>query len=115
MRLWVASSGFVAAACVLLARPSLAQDSQPSGVTGSLERFEPAPAGDAMFGVPSPWTQGHLAPKAAVILDFAYHPLSIQEGSTRHTIVSQQVFLHLDASLALFDRVLVSIDMPFAL
>jgi outer membrane protein OmpA-like peptidoglycan-associated protein len=68
-----------------------------------------------MFGVPSPWTQGHLAPKAAVILDYAYRPLSIQEGSTRYTLVSQQLFLHLDASLALFDRVLISLDMPFAL
>jgi OOP family OmpA-OmpF porin len=106
-----------AAASALLfgAAPSLAQETQQAGVSGSLERFEPAPAGDAMFSVPSPWTRGHLTPNASAIFDFAYRPLSIEEGSTRRAVVSQQFFLHLNASLALFDRLLVSLDMPFAL
>src|SRR4051794_17966725 len=93
-----------AAAFLLLARPSAAQ----SGPTGSLERFEPTPAGDAMFGVPSPAVGGHLVPRATATFDFAYRPLSIQNGTTRYTIVSRQAFLHIDASLALWDRLLVS-------
>src|SRR4051812_22180879 len=105
-------SFLVAAAVVLMASPSFGQ---PTGATGSLERFQPSPAGDALFGVPSPTTSGHLVPRARVVLDSAYHPLSIQQGSTRSAIVSKQLFLHIDASLALFDRLLVSVDMPFAL
>jgi outer membrane protein OmpA-like peptidoglycan-associated protein len=108
----VAWGVLAAAAPLLLARPSAAQE---GGVTGSLERFQPAPAGDPMFSVPSATVEGHLLPKATAIVDFAYQPLSIEEGSTRRTIVSHQLFLHLDASLALFDRLLVSVDMPFAL
>jgi OmpA-OmpF porin, OOP family len=101
-----------AAVALLLARPSSAQS---SGATGSLERFHPAPAGDAMFGVASPSAGGHLVPRAAVIVDYASKPLSIQDGSQRYAIVSNQLFLHLDVSLSLFDRLLISVDMPFAL
>jgi hypothetical protein len=50
-----------------------------------------------------------------VVLDFGLNPLSIQQGSTRTSIVSQQTFLHLAASFSLFDRVIASFDMPFAL
>jgi outer membrane protein OmpA-like peptidoglycan-associated protein len=86
------------------------------GASGSLERFQPAPAGDAMFGVPSPAIGGHLVPKATAIFDFAYKPLSIQDQTgKRYLIVSRQAFLHVDAALALWDRVLVTVDMPFAL
>lgn len=102
----------ITAAAGLHARPALPQS---SAATGSLERFHPAPAGDAMFGVASPTTAGHLVPRAAVIVDYAAKPLSIQDGATRASIVSSQLFLHLDVSLALFDRLLVSVDMPFAL
>ena len=95
---------------LLLGRPALAQTNG-----GALERFTPAPAGDAFFGVASAAVGGHLVPRASAIVDFAYHPLSIQFDGTRSVIVSQQTFLHLDASFALWDRVLVSADMPFAL
>jgi outer membrane protein OmpA-like peptidoglycan-associated protein len=95
-----------------IGRPALAQS---SGATGSLERFHPAPAGDAMFGVPSPSVGGHLVPRAAAVFDFASRPLSIQGDTGKFAIVESQLFLHLDVSFALFDRVLVSVDMPFAL
>ncbi len=100
------------AASVSLARPASAQS---SAATGSLERFHPAPAGDAMFGVASPSAGGHLVPRAAVIVDYASRPLAIQDGSKRYSIVSDQLFLHLDVSLSLWDRLLISVDMPFAL
>ena len=99
-------------AALLLARPALAQS---NGATGSLERFHPAPAGDAMFGVPSPSASGHLVPRATAIVDYASRPLSIQSGEARYGIVESQLFLHLNLSLALFDRLLLSVDMPFAL
>lgn len=84
-------------------------------VTGSLERFQPSVPGDALLGVPSPATAGHLVPRATITGNYAYRPLSIQDGDERKVIVSDQFFLHLAASFALFDRVLVSADMPFVL
>ena len=98
-----------AVAALLLARVASGQ------ATGALERFEPSPAGDALFGVASPMVGGHLVVRGAAVFDFASRPLSIQNGTTRQAIVSQQGLLHLDASLALWDRLLVSIDMPVAL
>ncbi len=88
---------------------------QSGAATGSLERFQPSVPGDAFFGVPSPAVGGHLVPRAAAIVDYAYRPLSLQDGTTRYVIVSDQLFLHAAASLALWDRLLVSADMPFAL
>ena len=100
------------AAVLLLARSSLAQEAGP---TGALERFQPSAAGDALFGVPSPGVSGHLVPRAKAVVDFGLAPLSVQEGETRSAVVSQQTYLHLNASLALWNRLLVSLDMPFAL
>lgn len=100
------------AATLLLARPSIAQTSGASGLT---ERFQPTPAGDAMFGVAAPSTPGHLVPRAVAVFDYARRPLSIQEGGTRRAIVSDQGFLHIGASLPLWDRLLFSVDVPIAL
>lgn len=100
------------AAATFVARPLVAQD---VSATGALERFQPSVPGDGLFGVPSPSVGGHLIPRGRAVVDFALNPLSIQDGSTRTSIVAQQTYLHLAASLPLFDRVLVSFDMPFAL
>ncbi len=104
--------GLTAASVGLVALPAFGQDT--GARTGSLERFQPAVPGDAMFGVPSPAVGGHLEPRAAIIADYSYLPLSIQDGSTRTPIVADQLFLHAAVSFALFDRVLLSADMPFA-
>lgn len=86
---------------------------QPASVGGfALNQLEPAPAGDALFGVPSPWVGGHLVPRAMVMFDYAHEPLRVLSGDT--VIISAQGFLRLDASLALWDRLLVSIDVPAA-
>src|SRR5262245_60369690 len=84
-------AGAVALTLALLAQTAGAQPS------GAVERFEPATPGDAMFGVPSPAIGGHLVPRAALIFDFAYKPLSIQDGANRYTIVGRQGILHLAA------------------
>jgi hypothetical protein len=81
----------------------------------ALNQFEPAPAGDAFFGVPSPSIGGHLVPRAVLLFDYAQKPLRLVSGTTETGIVALQGFLRLDASLSLFDRFLVSVDMPFAI
>ena len=99
----------VAMAAILMASPASAQ------LVGALERFEPVPAGDAMFGVPSPAVGGHLVARASAAFDLAYRPLSIETGGVVAPVVREQGFLHVGGSLALWDRLLISLDLPFAL
>ena len=101
-----------ACATLLVARSSMAQE---VSATGALERFQSSVPGDGLFGVPSASVGGHLIPRGRAVVDFGLKPLSIQEGDTRTAIVGQQTYLHLGASLPLFNRALVSFDMPFAL
>ncbi|WP_437563665.1 OmpA family protein [Sorangium sp. So ce542] len=108
-------SSSVAAAASAAVLMTLASASRGQSTGGfSLDRFEPAPAGDAFFGVPSPAAPGHLAPRVHAMLDYAHRPIH-SSGDTPIDLVSSQVFLRLDASLALWDRVLLSIDAPLAI
>jgi OmpA-OmpF porin, OOP family len=100
------------AAAWLGAEPALAQT--PGGGI-ALNQLDPAPAGDVSFGVPSPSAAGHLVPRAFVMFDYAARPLSITTGETTSAVVSDQGFLALNASLALFDRLLVSAFFPVAI
>jgi len=86
----------------------------------TLNQFDPASPGDAFFSVPAPWVGGHLVPRAAVLFNYAHRPFQIElpnAGGTVTTtdIVASQGILHVDASLALWDRLLVGVDVPIAL
>lgn len=83
----------------------------------SLDRFEPAPAGDAFFGVPGPSAAGHLVPRAVLMFDYGARPFHITLAGQQEptNIVAAQGFLRVDASLALWDRLLLSVDMPVAI
>lgn len=108
-----AIAAIVAAAAILAAGKDSPAQSAVNGI--ALNQFEPAPAGDAFFGVPSPHIGGRFHLRAVVMFDYAHEPLRFTSGATETGIVSSQGFLRVDASLSLLDRVLVSVDMPFAL
>jgi outer membrane protein OmpA-like peptidoglycan-associated protein len=83
-----------------------------------LNRFDPAPVGDRMFGVQSPFVAGHLTPHVGVLLDYAHNPLVLRNtvnDSDAGAVVSGQLFLHVNASLALWNRLLVNVNVPVAL
>lgn len=101
-----------ALATLFVARTSAAQEVSS---TGALERFQPSVPGDGLFGVPSPSVGGHLIPRGRLVVDFGLSPLSIEQDGKRTSIVGQQTYLHLGASLPIFNRALFSFDMPFAL
>jgi outer membrane protein OmpA-like peptidoglycan-associated protein len=116
-RLWKslrrASAAALAAATLGAAGPALAQ--QPSL---ALDRFDPAPAGDRMFGVQSPYAAGELTPHVMLLGDYAHNPLVIRTdpGNNRvGAVVSNQLFLHLNGGLSLANRVYVNVDVPVAL
>jgi outer membrane protein OmpA-like peptidoglycan-associated protein len=102
-------------AAFLAASAGAHAQSAPQGLP--LDRFDPAPIGDRFFGVPSPFVAGHLTPHAGVILEYAHNPLvlrSLDSGAGVGDIVSSQLFLHVNASFALWNRLGVNVDIPFA-
>lgn len=81
----------------------------------ALDQLDPAPAGDTFTAVPSPFAAGHLVPRGLALFDYAARPLTLVTTSSSRAVVSGQGFLHLGASLALWDRLLVSLSLPIAL
>ncbi|MDI3283050.1 OmpA family protein [Polyangium sp. 15x6] len=84
----------------------------------AINRFYPAPAGDRFFGAQSPYVAGELTPHAALIVDYAHNPLVLRRQSDDESlgsVVSNQLYLHLNGSFALFERLLVNVDVPVAL
>ena len=110
-----------ACACSLAAlSPSVASAQEVQTRAVDLQTFEPAPPGDRFFGVPSPYAAGDLTFHSAVTLDYAREPLTLVRsvgGDTEDlgTVVSDQLFLHLGATLSLGNRIALSASMPFAL
>ena len=71
-----------------------------------------------MFGIPSPYVAGELTPHAGIVLDYAHNPFVLRENQSSDNIgavVGHQMFLHLNGSIALWHRVNVNLDLPFAL
>jgi outer membrane protein OmpA-like peptidoglycan-associated protein len=84
----------------------------------ALDRFDPAPAGDRMFGVQSPFVAGSLTPHVMLLGDYAHNPLVIRTIGTNQNlgaVVKNQLFLHLNGGLALWNRLYVNVDVPVAL
>lgn len=96
----------------LLATPA-AQAQAPAGAI-ALDQLDPAPPGDAFFGVPSPRVGGHLVPRGLVMFDYALQPLTLTIGPTTSSVVGYQAYVHAGASFALWDRLLVSASLPIA-
>ena len=100
------------AALIAAASPALAQ----SGL--ALDRFDPAPAGDRMFGVQSPYSAGELTPHLMLLADYAHNPLVIKTTPGNNDIgavVKNQLFLHLNGGLSLWSRLYINVDVPVAL
>lgn len=83
----------------------------------ALDRFEPAPAGDRMFGVPSPFVAGDPALHVMLLGDYAHNPLVVardDDGETVGAILEHQMFVHLNANLALWNRLGIDLNLPLA-
>ena len=83
----------------------------------ALDRFEPAPAGDRMFGVESPYALGEGVPHVALILDYAHNPYTLRHGpglTDVQAVVSDQMFLHVNISVAILNRLNLNFSVPAA-
>lgn len=92
--------------------PGPAAAQEPDAI--ALDQLEPSAAGDPFFGVPSPFIGGHVVPRAQLLFSHAASPLTLTEGEAEREVVGGQSILHLGASLALWDRLLVAADLPLA-
>jgi len=107
--------GLVATAVAMaFTTPSSAQETESPGI--ALNQYQPPVAGDAFLSVPAPWVGGHLVPRGMITFDYGKDPLVLvdEDDETVATIVSGQAYLHLGASFALWDRLLVALDFPLA-
>ncbi len=113
MRDWLVG---LAAAAVLLLSSTLAFAQRLERF--DLNRFQPAPAGDRFFGVQGPDPAADTPLRAMVLGNYAYRPLVLyrNDGDDRvGSVVSDQLLLHGALALALFDDLLLSLDVPIAL
>lgn len=97
---------------------SVQASAEDGGTHYALNRLDPAPAGDAFFGVPSAEAHGVLAIRAMVFADYQERPLDVttlNTGSFMSSVVRYQALLHGNVSVALFDRALVGVDFPAVL
>ncbi|WP_437813562.1 OmpA family protein [Sorangium sp. So ce1078] len=116
---WICGAAVLAAAA--WAAPASAQEAGPARGL-ALNRFNPAPAGDRMFSVSSPYAaspqqDGSPTLHLALLGDYAHNPLVLTRvGTDDHlgAIVGHQLFLHLNASLSLWDRLHINVDAPLA-
>src|SRR5262245_8120650 len=101
MRRGLIAGGLLMAAALVASGRALAQEdgaasSQTPGL--ALGRFNPAPAGDRFFGVPSPYVAGDPALHVMLLGDYAHNPLVLVREGAEDTelgsVVSSQLFLH---------------------
>src|SRR5690606_20080905 len=112
------STHFLGALSVALGAAVMSSVAPAAAQSLALNRFDPAPAGDRMFGVQSPYAAGHLTPHVMLLADYAHNPLVLRtsaDDSSLGSIVSDQLFLHLNGSLSLFHRLNINADLPVAL
>ena len=109
------ATALLAGLCSLLgATRASAQASALS--SAPLDRFEPSPAGDSFFAVPSADVAGHLRPAVGLTWTHARDPLVLRTASGRTPPlhwVDHQMILHAMASVQLLRRVELDIDFPF--
>jgi outer membrane protein OmpA-like peptidoglycan-associated protein len=76
--------------------------------------LEPVPAGDRGFVVERAGVRDHLIPSARIYLDYASEPLVLTNlAQETDYVISHQAWLHALATLPLYHRVALSVDMPF--
>jgi len=78
----------------------------------ALNQLKATPAGDTFLSVPSPFAAGHLELRGHAMFDYARHP--IRQSSDDVAVVEAQGYVRGDLSLALWDRLLISADMPLS-
>lgn len=99
---------------VLLSGPAAAQ---PAATGLALDRFDPAERGSEWFVLDTLDMRGHVRPAIGADFDWGHKPLLLYDtnGNQVASVVRDQFFVHLGASLVLWDRVRFGFNLPIAL
>jgi len=99
----------------LVSSSAQAQQSTEQGF--AINRYNPAERGSQWFALESLDLRGHVRPAVGATFDLAYKPLIVYlpNGSEDTTVINTQFFMHVGASLVLWDRVRFGVNFPFAL
>jgi OmpA-OmpF porin, OOP family len=103
----------VCASAAFETQPALAQTS----VEGfALNRFDPSERGSEWFVLDSLDFRGHSRFALGTVADYGYKPLVFRDenGKEVNALVEHQLFLHLGASLLLWERLRLAASLPVA-
>jgi outer membrane protein OmpA-like peptidoglycan-associated protein len=89
---------------------------QPAATGLALDRFDPAERGSEWFVLDTLDMRGHLRPAIGADFDWGHKPLLLYDtnGNQVGSVVSDQMFVHLGASLVLWDRLRFGFNLPIA-
>jgi len=95
---------------------ALAQTTQVQA-SGALDRFDPSPAGDTFFSLPSADVSGRLRYAASAEIAYAHDPLVLRHtsGGSPLAWVSGQTFLHAQLSVEVWKRLKLDVEVPVLL
>src|SRR4051812_35825678 len=105
-------------ACLLALPMSLTAPAVAAAPTGfAVERFEPSERGSQWFVLDSINIDGGTRLAAGLVAGYQHRPLAIyeQNGDVRAAIVEHTLTTHLGASLVLWKRVRVGLNLPIVL
>jgi OmpA-OmpF porin, OOP family len=80
-----------------------------------VDRFNPSERGSEWFALDTLDLRGAFRPAIGVVGEYADKPFVLYnaDGSTRADVVKDQLTLHVGASLVIFDRVRMGLNLPF--
>jgi OOP family OmpA-OmpF porin len=107
---------WLSAAMTCAAWVALARDAHAQSQGFALDTFDPSERGSDWFSVESLDLRGNVRPAIGVVMDGAYRPLVIYapDGTIRSSVVRNQIFGNLGATLVLWDRLRLGFNMPVA-
>ncbi|HQY62285.1 MAG TPA: OmpA family protein [Polyangiaceae bacterium] len=83
----------------------------------AVSKFEPSERGSEWFAQDSMDYRGKLRPSIGIVGEYVYRPLVIYnaDGSVQNSVVRNQLLAHLGASVVLFERLRLGVNLPVAL
>ena len=109
------TSPLILAALAAITAATGTASADPPGI--ALNRFDPAERGSDWFSTDSLDLRGSLRPAAGVVVDWAHKPLVLYDADTheeKKVLVGNQLFVHLGASLVMWNRVRFGLNFPIA-
>ncbi len=107
---------WLSAAMTCAAFAGLARDARAQSQGFALDTFDPSERGSDWFSVESLDLRGNVRPAIGVVMDGAYRPLVIYapDGTVRSSVVRNQIFANVGATLVLWDRLRLGFNLPVA-